>query len=134
MRELLRTAHLTIRLDDATKVVRLVRSAVPFDDIREIDANFLRITALFTDEQRAELKILLDVRDAPSRNDPEFENALQRRTLAFYRGFLRAAVLLRTAAGKLQLARMARAVPSPAPIFDDEHKALVYLQTGLGAP
>ena len=48
------------------------------------------------------------MRDGPSRNDPEFERAVIEYASPFLRRFRRRAVLTKTAAGSMQMARLHR--------------------------
>ena len=73
------------------------------------------------------MKLLLDLRLAPPRNDPEFEAKANAAIAEFVTRFTKHATLVRTAAGKLQTARLAQARGVQVHVFDDEKSALDYL-------
>ena len=108
------------------RVYRVMRTKVPFKDIAEVERVYgalHRLVATVTPDSR----LLFDLREAPSRNDPEFEAAIKRvRDRAFAR-FAKVAVLVRSAAGKLQVQRMNRGQPAPVAVFDDEDRAFDHL-------
>lgn len=77
-----------------------------------------------------ELKLLIDSRAAPPRNDPEFELEIVRAFAGFSRVFVARAALIKSAAGKLQVRRLSREVwaDDTAPVvFTHEDEALSYL-------
>jgi hypothetical protein len=55
-----------------------------------------------------DLALLIDARDAPARNDAEFEETFARARRPILAQFGRVAVLVRSAVGKLQVTRYAR--------------------------
>lgn len=66
--------------------------------------------------------LVFDFRRAPSRNDPEFEQAFARARGLIYLGFSRVAFLMSSTLGKLQAQRYAR---------DDGHGAQAFLNEKL---
>jgi hypothetical protein len=74
------------------------------------------------------LKLLIDVRDAPPRNDAAFEAVITRLLEAFIKRFSAHAFLVRSAVGRLQTQRLARQRGNEHPlVFDDEEDALRHL-------
>jgi hypothetical protein len=73
------------------------------------------------------LKLLIDVRQAPPRNDAAFEAKVNGVLDAFTARFARHATLVRTAVGKLQTARLAHERGAVPHAFGDEAEALAYL-------
>jgi hypothetical protein len=74
------------------------------------------------------IKLLLDLRRAPPRNDDGFESIINGGIGPFVGRFGRHAVLVRTMVGKLQVKRLAVARGhEDANVFDDEAAALAYL-------
>jgi hypothetical protein len=79
------------------------------------------------------LTLLLDVRDAPPRNDDEFEREIGRALEAFLPRFVAHATLVKSAAGLLQVRRIEKARgPSQRPVFEDEWAAIAYLKHARG--
>ena len=76
---------------------------------------------------RGRLGLLIDLRAAPGRNDPDFERAMTTRRSELVRGFRAAAILVQTRVGELQIARITREDGSHARVFADEAKALAWL-------
>lgn len=127
-REVFRDAHAVATVDDETRVMVFRRTAHPFASIAEIDAFYRKLESLADLRERPRLRLLIDVRDAPSRNDDAFEAVLKRHESALFGGWQRRAVLVRTAAGKLQVKRLgkANAISAGEP-FDDEAAAMTFL-------
>jgi hypothetical protein len=67
------------------------------------------------------------VRNAPGRNDPDFEENNKRFAQPLFTGWRRLAVLVKTATGKLQAERFARTLKEAAIPFTSESEALAYL-------
>lgn len=87
----------------ADGVVTVHRTARTYPDLATLDAEHRAL-----DQAMAPLRglpLLVDLRDAPGRNDPEFEARMRTNRLAIFRGAPRACVLVRTAAGVLQVRR-----------------------------
>lgn len=80
---------------------------------------------------RTGLSLLVDLREAVGRNDPEFEAAMQRLKPIVMRGFRRVAILVRTTVGALQIHRHLREDGVERMIGSDEAQLLDYLS---GAP
>jgi hypothetical protein len=123
---------ITVTFDAGTGLVRYTRSDVPYPDVQAVERSFAALRAA---GRKVPLgtKLLIDTRRAPPRNDPAFEAYVQRATAEFVTRFSRVATLMRTAVGKLQVARLAHERGAEKPhVFDDEHQALLYL--GIEAP
>ncbi|MEZ4335045.1 MAG: hypothetical protein R3B82_00265 [Sandaracinaceae bacterium] len=68
--------------------------------------------------------IVLDLREGPSRNDPEFEGSLGEMRRQLDRFFRRTVMLVGTAAGALQVRRLAREQGRDVLVANDEAEAL----------
>ncbi|WP_437902796.1 hypothetical protein WME95_30065 [Sorangium sp. So ce327] len=131
MREVLRNAHFVVGIDHTAKLVRITRSAQPFDSIEQIEQKCREVTAALAPVDRTAMSLLLDIRAAPGRNDPKFEEATLRLRTASVRGFERIAVLVQTPAGALQVRRHNREDGVDRLISDDEGELLTYLAEAL---
>jgi hypothetical protein len=125
MSELYRDDYYNVRVDHG--ILRLERTATPYPTLAAMDvANRALAVAVRGAGVR---RILLDLRSGPpGRNDEAFESAsaVWRKQLAA--GAERAAVLVRTVAGKLQSQRLARGEGrAPTNVFMDEAEALAFL-------
>ena len=72
--------------------------------------------------------LLIDVRAAPGRNDPDFEKQFEPHRQRMQRGFRRVAVVVKTVHGKLQVQRYAREDGIPNAAFDDRAAAVKWLE------
>lgn len=127
MSELYRDDYYIVRVDGG--ILRLERTATAYPTLAALDEANRALAAVV--RGAGVKRILLDVRKGPpGRNDAAFEEAIGgwRRSLAAEAE--RAAVLVRTVAGKLQSQRLARADGrSPTNVFMDEAEALAYLKS-----
>lgn len=108
-----------------TGVYRLVRLARPFDSVAELaDAHDALLSALESQHPRA---LLVDLRNAPLKSDPEFEMAFAPYRARISRGASRVAALVRSKVGALQVQRLARTDRAATSVFDDEIAAMEWL-------
>jgi hypothetical protein len=128
-RVLFTDAHVTLAFDEASGLVRYTRSSEPFASVADLSATHEKMSgALPPFFPTGGLKLLIDVRAAPPRNDEAFEGVVTRLLESFVRRFTAHAFLVKSAVGRLQTQRLARARGEKhAPVFDDEHEALRYL-------
>jgi hypothetical protein len=124
-RTLLENEHFRIRVDDDARLVRVVRTAAPFASPESLENAFAEASAVT--RVFAGWAVLLDSRDAPARNDPEFEEIFARGRKNLLARFDAIAVLVKSATGRLQVARYAREDGNDPVMFDDESAALEYL-------
>jgi hypothetical protein len=126
-RTLVDSAYFRLTVNEPLGVARLQRTATAFPD-----SEALRIAALEVEHAASRLPrgmgLLIDARDAPARNDQEFEQQFTRARRPILACFARVAVLVRSAVGKLQVARYGRedGVQSQL-VFADEAEALEFL-------
>ncbi|MGZ3438861.1 MAG: hypothetical protein ACXVDD_05075 [Polyangia bacterium] len=112
-----------VDLDEAARRLRMTRTAAPFaspDEMQRAHREVLRAVAPFRGH-----RLLLDVRNGPSRNDPEYEEVLAALRKQIVE---RVAILVRSAVGGLHATRLAREDGVQARIFQDEALALAYLE------
>ncbi len=107
MRVLISTAYWLMEEDAVRKVVILRRHAVPVDSLDELLTQNREITNLMRSVDE-EFGIVIDMRQAPSRNDPEFEDAMAQLRAEIFRHYTRVAVLVSSALGVLQVNRINR--------------------------
>jgi hypothetical protein len=105
--KLLLSAHWLMEEDVAQRVVLLRRMALPFSSLDELSNANQEVVRLIRPEHRA-WGIVVDMRQAPARNDPSFESAMRGLRDAVELRFARTAVLLGTAVGLLQVTRLTR--------------------------
>jgi hypothetical protein len=128
MRELLRSKHFLVTLDEGNRLLRRARTHERFESMEEVESAYAELLRVLRSIDRPEYAQLIDARAAPPRNDPAFEAVVTRHHVELYDGFRRAAVLVQSAAGRLQVRRMLEGSGVDAPVFTEEEAALVYLQ------
>lgn len=101
------TPYWSMTSDEADRVIWLQRREEPFRSLDEITSANRSLVDTFGHEY-ATWGIVVDMRRAPPRNDPAFEAAMHELRSATERSFARAAVLVTTQAGVLQIHRLAR--------------------------
>jgi hypothetical protein len=116
----------TLTFEAATGLVRYTRSGVPYPDMDALERSYAGLRTLVMPSVPG-LKLLIDVRLAPPRNDAAFEAHANAAIGSFTRRFDKIATLVRTAVGKLQTARLAHERGVEANSFDDERAALAFL-------
>lgn len=130
MRELARTPHWLVTVDDATRVVRATRTSTPYTSEAELEESMRALRGKLTPD-RGRLGLLLDLRESPFRNDDPFETTVARFRAELFRGWAAIATLVRTAVGSLQVRRLAREDGSDMHVFAGEDEALAYLASKL---
>jgi hypothetical protein len=116
-------------LDLEQSIVRYVRNGVAFDSLEDLTQSHGDVARALDRLGRARYALLVDLREARGVTGPAAEQAMlpERRRLMF--GFNRVAVLVKSAAGALQVQRHAREDGIAARVFlDDERGALAYLR------
>jgi hypothetical protein len=134
MPPLLTSPHGTLELDRVRRLVRMARSAVPFHTLEECRAYYGAVASTVEKLERRALALLVDVRDAPARNDPAFEGTIAAYRKRMVNGFSRVAVLVKTAAGKLNVARHAKNDGVELTVFQDPDTALSWLEGNAPSP
>lgn len=125
VRTLLSSQHWTMEEDPTAPVVILRRSAVPFDSIEQVVSANDEAIACVRDEH-ATYGIVVDMRQAPPRNDPAFEQAMRKlREVAELR-FARLSLLLESPTGILQANRLERKDGGEYLVTTSEHGAMKY--------
>jgi hypothetical protein len=128
VRELLRNPYFIVTVDDDRRCLRRARTELGFRSIPEAEATYAGVLQAVESVQRAHHVLLADMRLAPPRNDPAFEELVMRYYPRLYGGFRRAAALVKTQAGRLQLTRLNEGTNLGVRTFVDEGDALAYLE------
>jgi hypothetical protein len=123
---LFKSDHYELRDDAGPGAVRLVRLAAPFVRIEDFHAANAAVRDAI--RKTGARRLLFDVREGPpGRNDVAFEEAGVRWRREIVDAFERSATLVKSAAGRLQVMRLARTEGMGARVFLDEEEALRYL-------
>lgn len=120
--------HFIVLYDGMAKVVTLTRTPTPFAALSDVDPCLTKVNMSLVNLPRAECAILIDTRNGPVRNDPGFEDVFAPHRKRILEGFGRAAVLVRTATGRLQAQRYTRDDRlEEVRVFDNEKAALAHI-------
>lgn len=117
--------HFVVSRDGPSLLV-VVRTNERFETIEEMKTAFGEVHRTLDAAGRAASTLLVDTRNAPSRNDPEFEATFEPLRVRLLGGFRRVAVLARTLFGRLQVERHAREDSLGVRVFSDEAEARAY--------
>ena len=108
-------------------LLRVSRTEAPFLRLEDVTMSFNELDHALGTYNRRHFCLLVDMRAAPQRNDPEFEQAASHQPAVLSAGFVRVAVLVRTASGRLQVGRHIRTQSIAMNMFNDESAAMSYL-------
>jgi hypothetical protein len=122
---LLETAYCTIDWDRQHGLLRFARTEQPYPSTATIEHEAIEIERAI-DRMRG-ARILVDLRLAAPRNDPDFEAVMKKYRRKLFDRAERAAVLVRTAVGALQVKRHMREDGHHVEVFQAEEEALNYL-------
>lgn len=129
--------HFTVDIERATQLARITRTTTPFASPEELAEKWLETSRAIDRfdpgrrHGRSKLSLLVDLRAAPGRNDPAFEEAMLRIRPVVMFGFRRLGILIKTPAGALQIQRHVREDGIERRIGSDEAALVTYL-TGTG--
>jgi hypothetical protein len=124
-RALYSDAFVTITLDEPSGLIRYVRSGTGYPSVEDARLIHARILGALPVGAPSTRKLLVDLRQASSRNDDAFETVMMEIMSTFLPQFGTIAYLVKTAAGRLQMRRLSGARASM--VFDDEREALRHL-------
>ena len=125
---LLRNAYYTLEKEGVSPVLYCVLSAASCEDEAAVRRAQMELAAALEPFDRRRHVILVDVRQGPTSHEPGIEEVLRQARRILFADFNRAAVIVKTAAGRLQAIRHARDDGLEPRIFlDDEEAARAYL-------
>lgn len=127
-RVLFNDAQVTLSFDEPRGLLRYTRSSAPFPTVADVTACHAKMASSLPPFLPTGLKLLVDLRQAPPRNDDAFEAEVKRTIATFIGRFSAHAFLVKSAVGRLQTQRLARSRGDEHPsVFDDEQAALRHL-------
>jgi hypothetical protein len=127
--EVFRSDAFVVTREAGGRLFRLTRTNVPLDEAG-IEGGLGFFGRFLPLPMRARYVMLLDSREAPMAEDRENERRVHEAGARILAGFARCAVLVKSAAGKLQASRLTRDNVR-VPVFVDEDEALGYLLAEL---
>jgi len=134
---LLTDAYVTVSIDNIAGYVRYVRSREAYPSLDVVRDVHQRVGMVLSLLPRSALGLLIDMREAPSRNDDAFEVEIVRIIENMHSYFRVHAALVKSAVGKLQVQRIAKSAGRTDPsVFSTEPEALAYLaaKSKVGGP
>lgn len=126
---MVRTPYWNLERDVGAAWFRLRRTAEPFASNDEIERVARAIEHKLVGVDLSRLGFLVDLREGPMRNDPEWERVAGPWQAKMMSSFGRVAILVKTPAGKLQMTRIVRALHASAEVFDQEKAAIDWLRS-----
>ena len=120
----------TISAEMPGTIIRLQRSNLAHSTPEELENSFRHAAVAIDRLPRTGRVLLVDMRQAPGRNEPEFDAALRRVRPLVERQMKRIAVLLRSTVGLLQMKRINHEDGIDRLLTMDEHEALEFLRVG----
>lgn len=127
MKRLFANEHWILERDPDRPLVIVRRTTVGYRSVTALNKAFDELDAAMDAQGRSRFSVLIDLREAIGRNDPEFERATVGHPRRLTRDFIRAAVLVRTANGMLQVKRTASSLGDRSRAFHSEAEAIAYL-------
>ena len=119
--------HLEVTVDARRKLVVATRGGAEVATAEEVTEMIAHARKTLETVQRAGLGILIDVRKAPLSVETRFAEQLLALRRELTREFRRAAFLVQTKLGLLQVQRFVREEKLSAQVFDDRERAIAYL-------
>lgn len=124
---LLSSPYVRSEYDAPHRLVRYTRTALGFSEMIALEAAYGDLIRSTLHLHLADLGLLVDVRAAPPRNDPAFEEVMAHYRIRMMRGFARVAILVQSAVGKLQVRRHSHDDGIVSLVTQEEKEALTYL-------
>lgn len=127
LKPLVSLQHFKLAVDQRCRLVVAWRTPTAFQSVPEIIQAFSDVEAALQRLPRQRYVLLGDTRSGPTRNDPEYENAIAQVRGKLLSGFAKNATLAQSSAGKLQVQRYAKVDGREIFITSDKHAAFAYL-------
>ncbi|MDI1432288.1 hypothetical protein [Polyangium sorediatum] len=124
----LETPYHVVETDGSGHILIMRRTPRDYPDTWMMEQDLEAVIATLDEIGRDRKKLLVDLREGPRRNDPQFEDTMRRFRPRLFRGFRGAAIIVKTAVGALQVKRHLREDGAGAEVFHDEAEALEYLR------
>ena len=129
--EILRNAYFVLTEETVTlgtQLLRVVRTAAPFLDLGDARFQYVYLNSRLDRHGRSGRFLLIDLRQAPGRNDPGFEEMMAEVRPKLMFGFRRVGILTATAGGTLQVMRHTRQDGVDALISSNESDLLSFFR------
>lgn len=104
--------------------LRMTRSAEPYADLGVLEREYQTLIAALSAYRDHDLGLLVDLREAKGRNDPEFEETLGRWRRKSLEGHRPLVILVRSQLGRMHVERHMKDDGLDAVVVTDEEQAL----------
>ncbi len=128
MHELLHTSHFLVSVDEDARILTRARTTERFTSLEQVAAEYDGVVHALDRVDRTRYALLVDLRLAPPRNDDAYEELVSRYHAPLYARFRRVAVVVLSAAGRLQLRRFLSTYRPDAGLFTDVDEASAFLR------
>ncbi|AKF06636.1 hypothetical protein [Sandaracinus amylolyticus] len=124
---LYRDDYFEVWVDPARSLVRLARTERAFESIDHARASYASLAIALATVERRSHGVLLDLRAARPRSEPEFERFASESSATLLRPFRSVSVLVKSAVGRLQVQRIEKERGTAVfTVFTDESEALAH--------
>jgi hypothetical protein len=121
-------AYFVVESDSVNHLVVVRRTERAFETLDDATRAHEAVVEKLSMLSRRAFCLLVDLRSAPLRSDPEFEEAIAPVRKRLFSGFARTAVIVRTAAGRMQVSRHLRSDGVDPNVYVEENEAIAFLQ------
>lgn len=134
MLEVLRTPYFVVSIDEKSvqnQIIRVMRTHATFPTIDVVRQQHLLLISRLDRFRRNDRSVLVDLREAPARRDPEFEAVMKELRPKMFVHFRRIGVLTASALGLMQVRRHSREDGIASLTSTSEAELLAFLNEGI---
>jgi hypothetical protein len=128
VREVHHTSHFLVTEDDIARILTRTRTGLRFASLEEVVTEYDGLVRALDRVDRSRYALLVDLRLAPPRNDEAYEEIVGRYHAPLFARFRRVAVVVQSAAGRLQLRRFLDTFRPDGKVFTDMEEATAFLR------
>jgi hypothetical protein len=126
-RALVANEYCRVVYDPRTHIARFTRTSAPIQSLEEAARHFGEAIAALDALGRLRIGLIIDSREAPMKNDPQYETAMAEHRRLVARGIPRIAVIVKTAVGRLHAQRLGKEDQLRQVVVGTDDEALEYL-------
>jgi len=126
-RALVSNEYCRVVFDPRTQIARFTRTSAPIQSLEQAARHFGEAIAALDALGRARIRLIIDSREAPMKNDPQYETAMAEHRRQVARGIPRIAVIVKTAVGRLHAQRLGKEDHLRQAVVGTDEEALEYL-------
>jgi hypothetical protein len=119
--------YLSARLFQVARVVLLVRTSEPFRTVSDIEQCIADFSRFIPASRRGQWRIIIDMRQGPTRVDPSLDPAFERFRRETHVGFSRLAVVVNTPLGRVRAERLSNVSDLPQCVVGSMEEAVAFI-------